>query len=330
MYARPAGFTRSKWRAVIAAALLCVAASAGAQTADTAGRLARLEQALDNKGLLDLVRQVEMLQQEVRQLRGELENQTYALEQLRKSQREAYLDADRRLATLEGGVAPGEPGIASAPVDPPLPTLSSPADAGVAGTPSDASMSLDIRTPAEAVGSPPEVSTPPGAVPGTVAALEPPPGGALDPAPPVALAPAPSILPAAPSVDSAASEAAYREAFSLLKAGQYDQSIAAFNAFLQTYPNSQYGDNAQYWLGEAYYVMRQFEPAIEQYQKLVNNYPDSKKQSHAMLKIAYAYHELGLRDQATQVLADLRNRFPGSAAARLAEERLARIRSESL
>ena len=45
---------------------------------------------------------------------------------------------------------------------------------------------------------------------------------------------------------------------------------------------------------------------------------------------AVSVYELGLRDQATQVLADLRNRFPGSAAARLAEERLARIRSESL
>lgn len=315
------------------AVLLGAATGAAAQTADDAARLERLERALDNKGLLDLVQQVELLQQEVRQLRGELENQVYALEQLRKSQREAYLDAERRLATLESGApaVPSAPAVAVAPVDPPLPTLASPADGGVAGTPSDQGMAIDIRTPVPVPAEPPVTPAgEPPSVPGTVAAVDPLPDPSSA-APVVApSAPAPSILPAAPTVDSAESEAAYREAFALLKAGQYDQSIAAFNAFLQTYPNSQYADNAQYWLGEAYYVMRQFEPAIEQYQKLVSGYPDSKKQSHAMLKIAYAYHELGLSDEATQVLADLRNRFPGSAAARLAEERLARIRSESL
>ena len=76
--------------------------------------------------------------------------------------------------------------------------------------------------------------------------------------------------------------------------------------------------------------MGQFEPAIDQYQKLVNGYPDSKKQSHAMLKIAYSYHKLALAEQAVGVLTELKNRFPGSAAARFADERLRRIRAESL
>ncbi|MCB1748367.1 MAG: tol-pal system protein YbgF [Gammaproteobacteria bacterium] len=132
-----------------------------------------------------------------------------------------------------------------------------------------------------------------------------------------------------PGADSPASEAAYRDAFAMLKAGQYEESIAAFNTYLQQYPDSQYADNAQYWLGEAYYVLRQFEPAIEQYQKLVQNYPASQKQSHALLKIAYSYSELGLNDQALAVLNDLKARFPGSAAARLADERIQRIRAQA-
>ena len=113
----------------------------------------------------------------------------------------------------------------------------------------------------------------------------------------------------------------------MLKAGQYEDSIAAFDSYLATYPGSQYADNAQYWLGEAYYVMRQFEPAIEQYQRLIQSYPASKKQSHAMLKIAYSYDELGQGEQARAVLNDLKARFPGSAAARLADERLQRLRA---
>ena len=125
------------------------------------------------------------------------------------------------------------------------------------------------------------------------------------------------------------SEAAYREAFGLLKAGQYEQSIKGFSRYLQQYPNGQYADNAQFWVGEAYYVMRKFEPAITQYQKLISNYPDSQKQAHALLKIAYSFDELGRSDQAVKLLTQLKQKYPDSSAARLADERLQRIRAKA-
>ncbi len=320
---------------------VCVSSASFAQTQSTlATRVDRLERALDSHGLVDLLQQVELLQQELRQLRGELENQVFELEQIRKSQREAYSDADRRLAQLEGGetttTASQAAGVA---VDPPLPTLTPPTGIAVAGTPSDqAMMALEIPTSvaalaADLAGSDQGPHQDVDALPndeqmeatGSVAMVE-----QAAPAPSeIISAPVPSIVPTVPTIDSAESEAAYRGAFVMLKAGQYDESIASFNNFLQTYPSSQYADNAQYWLGEAYYVMRQFEPAIDQYQQLVNGYPDSKKRSHAMLKIAYCYHELGLADEAVGILTDLKTQFPGSAASRLADERMQRIRAES-
>ena len=51
-----------------------------------------------------------------------------------------------------------------------------------------------------------------------------------------------------------ADKGAYQAAFDLLKAGQYDRAIPAFQSFLAAYPGSQLADNAQYWLGEAFYV----------------------------------------------------------------------------
>jgi tol-pal system protein YbgF len=115
----------------------------------------------------------------------------------------------------------------------------------------------------------------------------------------------------------------------MLKAGQYEQSIKGFTRYLQQYPNGQYADNAQFWVGEAYYVTRKFEPAITQYQKLISNYPDSQKQAHALLKIAYSFDELGRSDQAVQMLTQLKQTYPDSSAARLADERLQRIRAKS-
>ena len=120
-------------------------------------------------------------------------------------------------------------------------------------------------------------------------------------------------------------EAEYQQAFKLLKQSLYDQAIKAFQAFLTAHPSSQYSDNAQYWLAEAYYVTRQFEPALAEYTRLVNNYPKSQKLTHAMLKIGYAQQELGNIDAAKKTLQDLVQRYPGTTAARLAEERLIKI-----
>jgi tol-pal system protein YbgF len=126
-------------------------------------------------------------------------------------------------------------------------------------------------------------------------------------------------------MDDASSEAAYRDAFSLLRSGEYDRAVTAFNDFQASFPNSQYGDNAQYWLAEAHYAKRNFAAAVTEYQKMLVNYPASRKQSHAMLKLGYSYDSLGQPADARAILEDLKQRFPGSAAARLADERLLQL-----
>src|SRR3984957_14944736 len=71
-------------------------------------------------------------------------------------------------------------------------------------------------------------------------------------------------------------KAAYQAAFGLLKDGQYDGAIAAFGKFLATYPDSPLADNAQYWLGEAYYVNKSFPEAQNAFQRVVDKYPQSR------------------------------------------------------
>ena len=57
-------------------------------------------------------------------------------------------------------------------------------------------------------------------------------------------------------------KASYQAAFNLLKDGQYDRAIAAFQKFLAAYPDSPLADNAQYWLGEALYVNKTYPEAL--------------------------------------------------------------------
>lgn len=317
---------RSIRRGVVVSAILAAgfgsigAAPAAALEANIAARVARLERSLESRGLVDLLQQLEGLQREVRQLRGQIEEQSYTIEQLRKTQRDTYVDMDQRVARVErrdgvfAGVSPGMT------VAPPLTTLDTRGADTVAGTPApQSSLQVETRTDAGVA-----LDTAP-----DLAGQAPPVAASLPAAPTILAAARPSIAPRGATIDNQESEAAYRDGFSLLKAGQYDESIVAFNGFLQQYPASQYADNAQYWLGEIYYVKRQFEPAVAEYRKLIEGYPESKKQSHAMLKIGYSFHELGQIERARAVLEDLRNRYPGATAARLAEQRIQRILAEN-
>jgi len=121
---------------------------------------------------------------------------------------------------------------------------------------------------------------------------------------------------------------AYQAAFDLLKAGQYDRAIAGFQAFLSTYPNSALADNAQYWLGEAYYVNKQFPESLAAFQRVVEKYPGSRKLPDALLKIGYCDYELKDYSAARSALEQVPAKFPDSASARLAQQRLEKMAAE--
>ncbi|MSQ67689.1 MAG: tol-pal system protein YbgF [Gammaproteobacteria bacterium] len=280
-----------------------------------------------NAGVLELLREVEALKREVQSLRGQVETRGYEVEQLRNQLTAVYTDLDRRLQSVQGGAPSAQP---------PLPMLAPTPGGEVAGTPAPESTLLLQPAPPAGDAVPPAFGAPPAparALDSAGDALLSTPPASLNPPPPTLLPPTllpPALAPAgtagaAPTADDASSEAAYREAFGLLRAGEYDQAIASFNNFQSQYPDSQYGDNAQYWLAEAYYTKNDFAAAIAEYQKMLAQYPASRKLSHAMLKIGYSYDKLGKPQEARAVLAELVAQYPDSAAGHLAQERIAQI-----
>lgn len=76
-------------------------------------RVARLEKRLSSETLLEMLQRLEQLQNEVQQLRGQVEEMAHSLEGIKKRQRDIYLDLDQRIQQLAGGEAP--PGAAIAP-----------------------------------------------------------------------------------------------------------------------------------------------------------------------------------------------------------------------
>lgn len=120
----------------------------------------------------------------------------------------------------------------------------------------------------------------------------------------------------------------YQAAFELLKEGRYDESANAFAQFLVTFADSPLADNAQYWLAETAYVNRRFGEALPKFQRVLDEYPDSRKSPDALLKVGYCNYELERWAAAREALQRVVNEFGNTTAARLAQQRLDRMRSE--
>ena len=124
---------------------------------------------------------------------------------------------------------------------------------------------------------------------------------------------------------AAGEQAAYDAAFSALKAADYPKAISGFRSFVSTYPGSSLASNAQYWLGEAYYVNREYQNAIAAFQKVTTDWPESRKAPDALVKIGFTQSAMGRNGDAKVTLEDVVRRYPGTDAAQLATERLKRL-----
>ncbi len=119
----------------------------------------------------------------------------------------------------------------------------------------------------------------------------------------------------------------YEEARKLLEEKDYRGSIARFKEFLKKYPESDYSDNAQYWIGEGHYALREFDQAILEFDAVRRKYPKGDKVPAALLKLAFAFAELGDRLDARLILQELIDRYPQSQEVVKAKQKLKALES---
>ncbi len=119
-------------------------------------------------------------------------------------------------------------------------------------------------------------------------------------------------------------KADYERAYALLAPSRrkYKQAIAAFEHFLNKYPENEYTDNAMYWLGETYYVTHDNAKALQTFDALLAQYPTSRKAPGALLKKGYILDAEGKRDQAREALNAVIEQYPQTSVANMARARL--------
>ena len=116
--------------------------------------------------------------------------------------------------------------------------------------------------------------------------------------------------------------AEYRAAVELVKAGNHTEAIDGLRSFLRRFPRHDYADNAQYWLGEAFYAQKDYPHALGEFRNVIETYPRGNKVPDALLKVGYCYHALGQSEKAKAVLEQVVNLYPKTEPAALAAKRL--------
>lgn len=102
----------------------------------------------------------------------------------------------------------------------------------------------------------------------------------------------------------------YERSYGLLLQQNYAAAEAGFEDFLKRYPNDELAANAQYWLGETFFVRGQYKAAAGAFLKGSRSYSKSAKGPDSMLKLAMSLDRLGQRDAACQAYSELGARYP--------------------
>ncbi|MFC3093354.1 tol-pal system protein YbgF [Alteromonas sediminis] len=108
----------------------------------------------------------------------------------------------------------------------------------------------------------------------------------------------------------------------ILKTKEYDKAIPAFERFLEAYPQSDYADNAHYWLGQLLFNQQQWEPSRRSFATVVDAFAQSSKRAEAMVKLGLIAQRTGDGNTAKNWFERVVAEYPNTTAAKLAASNL--------
>ena len=301
------------------------AAPAFAQSNDVLNRLQRIEKEVDtlnravykgeppppisreaNAATAAMETRLSQIENDLRSLTGKMEQQAFDQEQLQRQFELFQRDVQVRLDNAGNVASPQN--AAPAPAQPlqPGPGLSP----------------QDIQaTPPGSI--PPASATPPsplqGAAPAPATAAGPPPGAPPMPTP---IGTDPSVVVNTPELAAAqgSPEAAalYEKGFAEVKQGNYGMAEKTLATFLKNHPDHALAPNAMYWLGETFYVRKDYDKASRVFAEAYQKYSKGPKAADNLLKLGMALAGKGEKDSACIALKQLKKEYPNGPSPVLA------------
>ena len=227
----------------------------------------------------DLIQKNQQLENQIRELRGKIEEQDHAIDQLNKELTNRYTDLDQRLELLNQKLEPESNQPEQAP------TENAPVDSSTAtdqtATASKATTNSSAPTTAQNPATPTNSSN--------------------NTSDPVAL-----------------EKAAYTIALDAYKKGGAKQAIAPMQNFIKNYPNSIYTGNAYFWLAEFQLAIDppNYNEAKKNYEIVVAKFPNSSKAPRALYQLYSIAKDVNKNTQTANVYkSKLLSTYPKSEEA---------------
>ena len=104
--------------------------------------------------------------------------------------------------------------------------------------------------------------------------------------------------------------------------GNWSLAIQGFESFMKTFPKSDLADDAQYYIGETYYMSGRFQDAVGAYDLVIQRHPSSNTLPDTYYKRGMAQKALGQAAAAKESLSFVIKTYPSSDAAFLAKQAL--------
>lgn len=116
-------------------------------------------------------------------------------------------------------------------------------------------------------------------------------------------------------VKTKSAEEIYQQGQDALKAGKSDEAAGLFTSLMTRYPEHKLAENAQYWLGEAYYAKKDFAKSAVTFAKGYEKYKKGNKGADNIFKLGMSFKELGKTKEACTAFINLPKEFPKAEAA---------------
>ena len=236
------------------------------------------------------------VEDEMRTMTGRIEEVAHGIDLLGQRIDRLVADVDFRLTAIERGQAAG------------MAAATAPAAAAV---PAAAATTTATMQPALV----PQVSDQPGVL-GTIPASALP---AVTTDGAVAAAQPTEIVALAPALPAGTPKQQYDYAYDVLKqavqqGGEYDEARRAFDAFIESHPDHELTDNAFYWLGETYYVVKDYASASHHFALGLQRFPDGNKAPDIMLKLGMSLFGSGRTEEACIAFEKFGELYAGASA----------------
>lgn len=237
----------------------------------------------------DLIQKNQKLEDEVRKLRGQLEEHDNAIEQLKKELTNRYTDLDQRLELLSQKIDPPEENTETE------------------NTTTNETTNTDTATPKVVPTTPAQQSNPPAQTPVPV------------------VQPQSNTATTSNTTNQIELEkAAYTVALDAYKQGGAKKAIQPMQNFIKNHPNGIYVGNAYFWLAEFYLAVEpvDYKAAKQNYNIVATRYPNSAKASRAVYQLYSIVKEVDKNTTlANQYKTKLLTQYPQSEEAKFIQKK---------